>query len=154
MDFLRKSTTWTRGLDHAVKLLQTESRRLVVAAETYREAPVHPQVDGDQQDVFGEDVHLLGPAADGRVAAAAQLGVEESAEGVDGGQAGLGAALHQQVHVEVDHLGEAGWTRFISREWFITPLNAQNINRKLEMITPAFKNKLEYWKIIFLLSGK
>lgn len=65
---------------------------------------MHPQVDGNQKDVFGEDVHLFGPAAHGRVAAAAQLGVEERVERVHRRQLRVGAALHQQVHVEVDHL--------------------------------------------------
>lgn len=54
-----------------------------MVVKTYREAPVHPQVDRNQQDVFRKDVHLFGPAADSRVAAAAQLGIEESVEGID-----------------------------------------------------------------------
>lgn len=51
--------------------------------ETYREAPVHPQVDRNQQDVFREDVRLFGPAPHGRVATAAQLGIEECVERID-----------------------------------------------------------------------
>lgn len=66
---------------------------------------MHPQVDRNQQDVFREDVHLFGPATDGGVATAAQLGIEESVERVDRWQVGILAALDQQVHVKVDHLG-------------------------------------------------
>ena len=65
---------------------------------------MHPQVDGHQQDVVGEQVHLLGPAAHGRETGAAQLGEEERVEGVGRGQVRPLAALHQQVHVEVNHL--------------------------------------------------
>lgn len=71
---------------------------------TYREAPVHPQVDRNQQDVFRKDVHLFGPAADSRVAAASQLGVEKRVERIGCWQFGVLAALHQQVHVKVNHL--------------------------------------------------
>jgi len=65
---------------------------------------VDPQVDGHQKDVCGKDVRLLGPAAHGRVAAGTQPGVEEGVEGVDRRHARSPAALHQQVHVEVDDL--------------------------------------------------
>lgn len=51
--------------------------------KTYRETPVHPQVDRNQQDVFSKDVHLFGPTADSRVATAAQLWVEKGVECVD-----------------------------------------------------------------------
>lgn len=71
---------------------------------TYREAPVHPQVDRNQQDVHREDVHLFSPAADSRVTAATQLGKEKSVESVDCWQVGVLASLHQEVHVKVDHL--------------------------------------------------
>lgn len=71
---------------------------------TYREAPVHPQVDRNQQDVFRKDVHLFGPAADSSVATAAQFGIEKSVERIDWWQAGVLTALDQQVHVKVDHL--------------------------------------------------
>lgn len=65
---------------------------------------MHTQVDGNQQDVFGKDVHLFGPAADSGVAAAAQFGIEEGAERVDGRQLGPFAPFHQQIHVKIDHL--------------------------------------------------
>lgn len=65
---------------------------------------MHPQVDRNQQDVFRKDVHLFGPAAYSGVSTAAQLGIEESVERVDRWQAGVLAALDQQVHVKVDHL--------------------------------------------------
>lgn len=66
---------------------------------------MHPQVDRNQQDVFRKDVHLFGPAADSRIATAAQLGIEKSVERIDCWHVGILAALNQQVHVEVDHLG-------------------------------------------------
>lgn len=72
--------------------------------KTHREAPVHPQVDRNQKDVLRKDVHLFGPAADSRVAAAAQLGVEKCVECIDWWQTGVLTALNQQVHVKVDHL--------------------------------------------------
>lgn len=55
----------------------------VTVIRTYREAPVHPQVDGNQQDVFRKDIHLLSPTADSRVAAAAQFGIEKGVERID-----------------------------------------------------------------------
>lgn len=67
---------------------------------------MHIQVDRNQEDVFREDVHLFGPAADSRVSTAAQLWVEKSVECIDRWQVGVLAALHQQIHVEVDHLGD------------------------------------------------
>lgn len=54
-----------------------------MTSQTYREAPVHPQVDRNQQNVFRKDVCSFRPAADSRVAAAAQLGIEKSVESVD-----------------------------------------------------------------------
>ena len=52
-----------------------------------------------------ENVHLPGPAADRAVPLGDDLAVEERVEAVHAGQlvAGL-AALHQHVHVKVDHL--------------------------------------------------
>ena len=44
---------------------------------------MHAQVDRNQQNVFGKDVRLFGPAANSRVAAATQLGIEKGVEGVD-----------------------------------------------------------------------
>lgn len=82
----------------------TNSQRKKNKFDTHREAPVHTQVNRNQQDVFRKDIHLFGPAAHGRVAAAAQLGVEECVERVDGWKLWVGAALHQQVHVKVDDL--------------------------------------------------
>lgn len=76
----------------------------IMVIKTYRETPVHPQVDRNQQDVFSKDVHLFGPTADSRVATAAQLWVEKGVECVDRRQIGVLAALDQQVHVKVDHL--------------------------------------------------
>lgn len=79
---------------------------------TYRQAPVHPQVDRHQYDVYRKDVHFLGPAADSIVTGAPQLGKEEGVEGVSGGQVGLFTALHQQVHVEINNLK---WRKYISQ---------------------------------------
>lgn len=58
------------------------SDAIMMIIKTYRETPVHPQVDRNQQDVFRKDVHLFGPAAYSGVTAAAQLGIEESVERV------------------------------------------------------------------------
>ena len=55
----------------------------ITVMKTYREAPMHAQVDRNQQNVFGKDVSLFGPAANSRVAAATQLGIEKGVEGVD-----------------------------------------------------------------------
>ena len=87
----------------------------IMVIKTYREAPVHPQVDRNQQDVFRKDVCLFGPAADGRVAAPAQLRIEEGVERVHWREFGVLAALDQQVHVKVDHLRD--WRRKVSMNW-------------------------------------
>lgn len=55
----------------------------MMVTETYREAPVHLQVDRNQQDVFRKDVHLFGPAAESGVATPAQLWIEKSVERID-----------------------------------------------------------------------
>lgn len=72
--------------------------------ETHRQAPVHAQVNGDQQDVFRKDVGFFGPAPYSAVTTLSQLGIEERVKRIDWGKVGPLAALHQQIHVEVDHL--------------------------------------------------
>lgn len=69
---------------------------------------MHTQVNGNQQDVFRKDVRFFGPAAYSAVATLPQLGIEECVERVHRGKVGLLAALHQQVHVKVDHLRHGG----------------------------------------------
>lgn len=82
--FFRKSTTWEKELHNKYINPKTVISRLTIMVfKTYRKAPVHIQMDRNQQDVFRKDVCLFGPAADSRVAAAAQLGVEESVECID-----------------------------------------------------------------------
>lgn len=75
-----------------------------MATETYSEAPVHPQVNRNQQDVFRKDVHLFGPAAYSSIATLEQLRIKKSVECIDRWQAGSLTALNQQVHVKIDHL--------------------------------------------------
>ena len=47
------------------------------------EAPVHAQVDGDQDEGLREKVHFLGPSLDCVEANVHEAGVEEGREGVD-----------------------------------------------------------------------
>lgn len=80
------------------------SNSQVTGSQAHREAPVHPQVNGNQQNVFSKDVHLFGPAADSIITVAAQLRVKESVEGVDRWQTGILASFNQQVHVKIYNL--------------------------------------------------
>lgn len=65
---------------------------------------MHSQVNGNQQDVFREDVHFLGPAAYSTVTALSQLGIEKRVEHINRRKVGLLATLDKQIHVKVDHL--------------------------------------------------
>lgn len=65
---------------------------------------MHAQVNGNQEDVFRKDVHLLGPAAHSRVTTLLQLWVEECVEHMNRWKVVLLATLHKQIHVKVDDL--------------------------------------------------
>jgi len=71
---------------------------------TYCEAPVHAEMDGDEDVVVWEEVDLLRPPSDRLMTSGHELWVEERVEAVDAGHVVLSTALHQQIHVEVDHL--------------------------------------------------
>lgn len=118
--FFRKSTTWERVSQWKncnINPNTVISRLIIILIKTYREAPVYPQVDRNQQDVFRKDVHLFGPAADSGVATAAQLGIEEGVERIDWWQVGVLAALNQQIHVKVDHLRDYRERDWLSIAW-------------------------------------
>lgn len=78
----------------------------VTQGGTHRQAPVDAQMNRHQQKVHGENIHFFSPPLDGLVARCFQLGEEEGVEGVDSRQTLLFAPLHQQVHVEINDLGE------------------------------------------------
>ena len=63
------------------------------------------QVDGDYQEVEGEDVNLPRPPLDRGLSGRDDFGVEEGVEGVHVGPVVVGlGTLADQVHVEVDDL--------------------------------------------------
>ena len=73
---------------------------------THRQTPVHAKVHGNKNIILGKDVAVasLCPALDARMPVAHELGVEESVEGVHRWRVVALPALHQHVHVEVNHL--------------------------------------------------
>lgn len=62
--------------------------------------PVHLQVDGDQQQLLAENVHVLGPALHALVAARAQFVVEKGVEEMHL----VGHGVHDEVPVHVHYL--------------------------------------------------
>lgn len=115
ISFLRKSTTCNTVAKWFITTQPEGSYFLfhnLNSLKTYREAPVHPQVDRNQKDVFRKDVSLFGPSANSRIATAAQLRIEKCVEGIHWWQARVLAALHQHVHVKVDHLSDWGGESF------------------------------------------
>lgn len=61
---------------------------------------MHLQVDGDQQQLLAEDVHILGPALHPFVSTRPQLIIEEAVEEVDL----VGHGVHHQVPIHIHHL--------------------------------------------------
>ena len=63
-----------------------------------REAPVHAEVDRDQHQAVGEEVHLLGPPPHRAVPGVHQTRVEEGGEGVHWPEVLL-VSLRSEMHV-------------------------------------------------------
>jgi len=61
---------------------------------THSKAPVHAEVDGNYDELIGEQIDLLCPAADRLMATRYQLWIEERAETVDFGHVALAATVH------------------------------------------------------------